>query len=76
MVFFMIHTVGQPTHSTISQFHERYDSVLNYVLVSAVWCIRLVALEIMEKEKRWLCTSEQCNLLAYFNGWVYLLGMS
>ena len=58
IAFVMTHIVVYPTYSTGSQFYERYDNVLNCVLVSVVWCIRLVVFEIMEKEKGWLCMSE------------------
>ena len=64
----MTHIVRHPTYSTGCQFYERYDSVLNYVLVSAAWCIRLVVLEIIEKEKGWLCMSEQCHLVVCVSG--------
>ena len=46
----MTHIVRSPTYFTCSQFYERYDSVLNYLLVSVVWCICLIVLEAIEKE--------------------------
>ena len=58
IAFFMTHIVGYPIYTTGSPFYERYDSILNYVLGSVVWCIRLVVLEVMKKEKGWLCMSE------------------
>ena len=40
----------KPNIFTCSQFYERYASVLNYLLVSVVWCIYLIVLEVIEKE--------------------------
>ena len=54
----MTHIVGYPTYSIGSPFHERYDSVSNYMLRSVKLCIHLVVLEVIEKEKGRLCVSE------------------
>ena len=69
----MTHIVGCPRYATGSQFCERYDNVSSYMLVSVMWCIHLVVLEIMEKKKGWLCMSETlCMKIGVCVGGLYM----